>query len=269
LIEEENYMDVLVFGSMIGGVLLLDLLLSGDNVLVIGVAAASLERKQRWYAIAIGGLVAMILRIVFTALASFLLNIPFIQTIGAIVLLYLAQKLLKDRSQNGMVPTPQTGEPIPGENIVKRFTSTHSAFLSALLTILIADITMSLDNILAVGALSNGEIIPLIIGLIGSITVLLLGSALVSMLVERLGWILDIAALVLGWTSATMIHDDVVALARMYPALAFLLPLGKMTLPLHLSWLLLILAAICCGIVVFFNIWYRRQSAHEKSQPIE
>src|SRR6266702_3410927 len=127
-------MDVLVFGSMIGGVLLLDLLLSGDNVLVIGVAAAGLERRQRWYAIAIGGLVAMLLRILFTALASVLLNIPFIQTGGAIVLLYLARKLLKDRSQIGIVPTPQEGESIPGGDMLKRFTSTHGAFLSALLT---------------------------------------------------------------------------------------------------------------------------------------
>ncbi|HEY4388527.1 MAG TPA: YjbE family putative metal transport protein, partial [Ktedonobacteraceae bacterium] len=202
-------MNLLVLGSSIGGILLLDLLLSGDNVLVIGAAAAGLARRERWYAITIGGVAAMLLRILFTVLASVILNISFIQTIGAIVLLYLAQKLLQERSQSEIEQQNETSS----SKFSKRPSDQKSAFFSALLTILVADATMSLDNILAVGALANGEIVPLVVGLIGSITVLLLGSALVSVLVERLGWILDIAALILGWTSATMIHDDLVQIA--------------------------------------------------------
>ncbi len=262
-------MNVLVVGSMVGGVLLLDLLLSGDNVLVIGAAAAGLARRQRWYAIAIGGVVAMALRILFTALASVLLNIPFIQTIGALILLYLAQKLLRDRSQANLSPTITEPEPASSTGVAalfRRLTNSHSAFFSALLTILIADVTMSLDNILAVGALANGEILPLVIGLVGSITVLLLGSALVSMLVERLGWILDIAALVLGWTSATMIHDDLAGLGESYRSFSFLDTLAQPTLPFHLSWLLILLAILTCGFVLAFNILYRRRANHQKEE---
>jgi YjbE family integral membrane protein len=206
-------MNMFLFVSMTGEILLLDLLLSGDNALVIGVAAAGLARRQRWYAIAVGGAMAMLLRILFTALASTLLNIPFIQTIGAGVLLYLACNLLQQRTQIGAhVITQQLGESsVPGtRQPLSRFSN---AFLSALLNILIADVTMSLDNILAVGALANGEVFPLLIGLVGSIIVLMLGSAIVSILVERLRWLLDVAALILAWTSATMIHDDLTLLA--------------------------------------------------------
>ncbi|HTK07159.1 MAG TPA: YjbE family putative metal transport protein [Ktedonobacteraceae bacterium] len=251
-------MDLLVLGSRIGGILLLDLLLSGDNVLVIGAAAAGLARRERWYAIMIGGGAAMLLRILFTALASVILNISFIQTIGALILLYLAQKLLQERSQSEA--EQQNGAASSEESSKQLASSRKNAFFSALLTILVADATMSLDNILAVGALANGEMLPLVVGLIGSITMLLLGSALVSVLVERLGWVLDIAALVLGWTSATMIHDDLVQIARTHH-IEFVLALDQTALPWHLSWLLFILAIGTCGIVLFFDLFYRRRSA--------
>ena len=81
-------------------------------------------------------------------------------------------------------------------------------FWSALFTILIADVTMSLDNILAVAALARDEIPLLIIGLLLSVLILLVGSALVAELIQRLPWLMDVAALVLGWTAAHMILQD-------------------------------------------------------------
>lgn len=249
-------MNIMVLTSMIGGVLLLDLVLSGDNALVIGVAAAGLARHQRWYALAIGGVMAMVLRILFTALASLLLNIPWLQTVGAIVLLYLAQKLLRDRSRSGVTSTEVSPEVLTQTSIPKRFTLFNNAFVSAMLTILIADVTMSFDNILAVGALANGEILPLLVGLAGSIFLLLLGSVVVSLLVERLGWLLDVAALILAWTSATMIHDDLITLA-IDKHVAWLLLLDQHRLPLHLSWLMILLVGTAWSCILFFNLFYR------------
>ncbi|WP_235932713.1 YjbE family putative metal transport protein [Dictyobacter arantiisoli] len=253
-------MNTFVFGSMVGGVLLLDLFLSGDNVLIIGAAAAGLQRRQRWYAILVGGLVAMILRIILTALASVVLNIPFIQIAGAIVLLYLAQKLLRERTQIGNDSSTQSDE-LSHLDPIKRRTQTNNAFLSALLTILLADITMSLDNVIAVGALANGEIWPLIIGLIGSITILMLGSAVVSVLIERLRWILDIAAFVLGWTSALMLHDDLTTLAAANHA-TWLLTLNTIQIGwnfFHLSLLIVILLVITSSIIFIFDLYYRKK----------
>jgi YjbE family integral membrane protein len=248
-------MNIFLFGSMMGGVILLDLLLSGDNVLVIGAAAAQLARRERWYAIAVGGIMAIVLRIIFTVLAAVLLNIPFIQTVGAMLLIYVAQKLLQGRESIGTSQTPQENQstlPRP----IQRLLPLNNTFLSALLTILIADLTMSLDNILAVGALANGELLPLAIGLVGSITILMVGSAAVSILVEHFRWLLDVASLVLAWTSATMIHDDLSALASSHH-LSWLLALNQPVLPLHLSWLLIIIAAVTCSLMIFFNLFYR------------
>ena len=82
------------------------------------------------------------------------------------------------------------------------------SFTAALITILVADVTMSLDNVLAIGAISNGNIPVLAFGLLLSIAVVLAGSALVAELIKRLPWLLDVAALVLGWTAAGMLLHD-------------------------------------------------------------
>ena len=85
---------------------------------------------------------------------------------------------------------------------------TSRRFLPALLTILVADVTMSLDNVLAVGALSHGNLLVLSIGILVSIAILLVGSALVAELMKCLPWLLDVAALVLGWVGANMMLYD-------------------------------------------------------------
>jgi predicted tellurium resistance membrane protein TerC len=77
-----------------------------------------------------------------------------------------------------------------------------------MLTILVADVTMSLDNILAVGGLAHGEILVLTIGLLVSVAILLVGSAIVAGLIRRMQWLMDLAALVLGWTAGSMVHSD-------------------------------------------------------------
>lgn len=175
--------------SAIAGILLVDLVLSGDNALVIGAAAAGRPRRQRWIAIIFGGAGATVLRIVFAFIASFLLKLPWLQAIGGLILLIIAIRLLANRDAKGPEVTP----------------SISRSFLPALLTILVADVTMSLDNVLAVGALSQGNLLVLSIGILVSIAILLVGSALVAELMKWFPWHLDVAALVLAWTGSQ--HD--------------------------------------------------------------
>jgi YjbE family integral membrane protein len=185
----------------LGGIILVDLVLSGDNALVIGAAASKLPRKQRWLAISLGGGGAIVLRIVFAIIATLLLQLPLLKAVGGALLMVIAVRLLMDRNTvNGAEGDKQKQE---GDAGVKR------GFFPALMTILVADVTMSLDNVLAVGALAAGELLILAVGLVVSILFLLVGSALISELISRLPWLLDIASLVLGWTAAHMILDDI------------------------------------------------------------
>ncbi len=188
--------------SVIASIFLVDLVLSGDNALVIGATAASLPAKQRLLAILIGGAGAIVLRITLTFLASFLLTLPFLQAVGGIVLLVIAVRLLMERyfQKRALSRKCEQGEPQQPSS---------RGLLSALLIIILADVTMSLDNILAIGGLAHGDLLTLAVGLLLSITVLMIGSALVAQLMNWLPWLLDIAALVLAWTGASMVLNDI------------------------------------------------------------
>src|SRR5436305_1699294 len=191
----------------IGSILLVDLVLSGDNALVIGAAAAGLPRRQRWLAIVIGGGGAIVLRIAFAVIATLLLQLPLLQAIGGLLLLVIAMKLLLDRKdQQQMKTKEQTRETSAGKQSAEPFV--RRSFLAALLTILVADVTMSLDNVLAVGALAAGNVAVLATGILLSIVLVMFGSALLAELIGRLPWIVDGAALVLAWTAARMVLDD-------------------------------------------------------------
>src|ERR1700751_3408124 len=131
--------------SAVAGILLVDLVLSGDNALVIGAAAARLPRRQRWIAIFCGGAGAAILRIVFAFLVSFLLVLPWLQAIGGLVLLVIAIRLLagRDSERHDEESTSRISEKTPGAA-----PEASRGLLGALVTILVADVTMSLDNVL-------------------------------------------------------------------------------------------------------------------------
>lgn len=229
----------------IASISLVDLVLSGDNALVIGAAAAGLHRSQRILAILFGGTVAILLRITFAIAATVLLVLPLLQTIGGLVLIVIAVRLLMDRGD------PQHG---PDAAALEGATAPRArdGFLKALLTIVVADVTMSLDNILAVGALAHGNIPILVLGLLLSIALLLAGSALVAELIGRLPWLLDLAALVLGWTAAHMILSD----SRVAPLIAKI-PYANVLVP-----------AVLIAIVLAADIVLRLRSAHaRKTRP--
>jgi YjbE family integral membrane protein len=224
----------------IGGIVLVDLALSGDNALVIGAAAAGLHRSQRILAIIFGGAAAILLRITFAIAATLLLALPLLQAIGGLVLIGIAVRLLMDRSDPAHAPDAPVAEG-------SRPPSSRDGFVRALLTIVVADVTMSLDNVLAVAALAHGNIPILVAGLLLSVALLLAGSALVAEMIGRLPWLLDLAALVLGWTAARMILED----GRVAPILAYI-PLHEALLPVTLI-----------GVLLTADIWLRVRAAKQ------
>lgn len=191
----------------IGGIILVDLALSGDNALVIGAAASGLPARQRRRAILLGGGGAIVLRVIFAAVATLLLQLPLLQAAGGALLLWIAYRLLAGRGEKaGEVEAASDSAAAVGMGEKKQ--AATAGFGAALLTILLADVTMSLDNVLAIGALAAGHLPLLAAGLLLSMGLVLLGSAVVATLIRRLPWLLDVAALVLGWTAASMMLHD-------------------------------------------------------------
>jgi len=245
--------------GIIGGIVLVDLVLSGDNALVIGAAAASLPRQQRYTAILAGGIGAIVLRILFTLAAALLLQLPLLQAIGGILLIAIAVKLLHDRERDlkkhatasEAAPEPEGAASASDGSGAKQ--GVQRGFVSALLTIIVADVTMSLDNVLAVAALASEHIPLLIGGLLLSILILLVGSALVAELINRLPWLLDVAALVLGWTAANMILHD----RRLGPILE------------QQSWTAIVIPGVMLGVILAADVFFRlrRKPAAQRAIP--
>jgi len=196
---------VLDWLRILGSIILVDLVLSGDNALVIGAVAAGLGSNLRWVAFVVGGGGAILARISLTYFFTILLQVPYLETIGAILLLIIAVRLLLQS------PEEQSNSTLPlrreRDNAWTRFMKRHH-ILMAILTIFIADVTTSLDNIVAIAALARDNTTLLITGLLLSVTLLLIGSAIISRLIERLPWLILIASAILGLTAAQLIVQD-------------------------------------------------------------
>jgi YjbE family integral membrane protein len=189
--------------SALGGIILIDLILSGDNALVIGAVASTLPRRERLWAIICGGSGAIVLRICFAVLATYLFQIPLLGMFGGILLLFIAIHLLVGRSRDLRKSEKKQKE--QKELLAK---NDASGFAKSIATILVADLTMSLDNVLAVGAIAGGQVIFIVLGLVLSIVLLLVGSALIAEVIDRLPWLLDIACLVIAYTAAHILMGD-------------------------------------------------------------
>lgn len=171
-------------------IVVIDLVLSGDNAVVIAMAVKSLPEKVARRASIIGAAGAVILRVVFAALAALLLSVPYLQAIGGIALFWIAYKLLIEEEE---------GEETPGE---------IHGFWEAVRIIIIADAVMSLDNILAVGGASHGNVTLLLFGLALSIPIVLFGSQFLTTLLRRWPMLAYVGAGVLAWTAAEMVMHD-------------------------------------------------------------
>jgi YjbE family integral membrane protein len=184
--------------AAIFSIVVIDLVLSGDNAVVIGMAARNLSEENRRKAIILGGAGAIGLRILFTALATILLGVQGLQAIGAVLLIYIAFKLLRPHNDaHGNVHEADT-------------------LSEAVRTIILADVVMSLDNILAVGGAAHGHLGLLIFGLMLSIPIILFGSELVARLLGRFPAVLYVGVLVLVHSAVTMFFHDAVISTRIH-----------------------------------------------------
>jgi YjbE family integral membrane protein len=175
-------------------IVILDLVLSGDNAIVIGMAVRALPPKEKRRAILLGGAGALGLRMVFTAGVTLLVreSPPLLLLVGGFVLLWITYRLL----------TPESEEDLDTVKAGKR------GFWAAMQTIIIADVTMSLDNVLAVGVAADGDVPLVLIGLVLSMAIIVAGGALVSTILARLPWLNYVGGLILLILAGEMIVKD-------------------------------------------------------------
>jgi len=193
---------------VLGSIILVDLVLSGDNALVIGAVAAGIPTKLRWIAFLVGGGGAILLRILLTYSVTLLLHIPYIEVFGGVILVIITIRLLWPQHRDGNESDISVNEEETSDKKGYGHYLKKDHVVGAILTILIADVTMSLDNVIAVAALAKYQAPLLFVGLIISIILLLIGSAFVSFIIERLSWLMWIVGIILAITAANMIVNN-------------------------------------------------------------
>lgn len=177
------------FWFAVGKIVWINVLLSGDNALVIAMACRGLHGLHRLWGMIIGAGLAVVLLITFTGIVVTLMSLPYIKLVGGIALLIIAAKLL--------VPEDES------EEIAAGTTLWHAVRI-----VVIADIIMSLDNVIAVAAAANGELSLLVFGLAISIPMIIAGAALIMFVLDRFPVLVWLGALLLGWIAGGVIASD-------------------------------------------------------------
>ena len=185
-----------LFWSAFGTIVLANIVLSGDNAVVIAMAARTLKPEQRAKAIFWGSAAAIVMRIVLTIVAIQLLTLPYLKMIGAVLLVYIGVDLLK------------------GEEDSDDHRKEISGMGAAIRTILIADLVMSLDNVLAVAAAAKGNLPLLVLGLLISIPLIVFGATLLTKVMERFPIIITVGAALLGYLAGEMLVTDPAVASR-------------------------------------------------------
>ncbi len=176
--------------SALASIVVIDLILAGDNAIVIGLAARNVPRDLQRRVILWGTAGAIIVRALLTAVVVWLLKIPGFLLVGGLALVYIGWKLTHDAT---------AGDPA---------ITARSSVRGAVQTIVVADAVMGVDNVLAVGGAAQGSLLLVVIGLAVSIPIVIWGSTLVLKWVERYPAILWLGAAVLGWTGAKMMASE-------------------------------------------------------------
>ena len=214
-----------------------NIVLSGDNAVVIALAARSLPPKQQKQAVLWGSGAAVAMRIVLTIVAVELLRLPYLKLVGAALLLWIGIQLL-----------------LPEEEEADGHGTANTGMVSAIRTILIADLVMSLDNVIAVAAAAKGDLTLLVLGLLISIPMVIFGSTLLMKFMERWPIIITIGGALLGWVAGEMAISD---------------PAVKDWVDANAGWLHYVAPALGAGAVVAIGKWFASRSAeHESDRPI-
>jgi len=201
--------DITLFGLTITAaeisaflqVIMIDVILSGDNAIVIGMAVAGLPAQQRNRISLYGILAATLLRIMFAAVAVQLLQIIGLTLAGGILLLWVAWKMWRElRAQAKAENAARNGDPDTGKPAPK-------SKKDAIIQIIMADVSMSLDNVLAVAGAARDHPYILAFGLVLSIALMAVASKFIARLLDRYHWIAYIGLLIIGYVALTMIWD--------------------------------------------------------------
>jgi YjbE family integral membrane protein len=218
--------------AALGAIVVVNLLLSADNAVVIALAARKLPRAQQRGAIFWGSVAAVILRVVLTIAAVQLLQIPYLKIAGALALLWIGVRLLADTEESAAVPAA----PGPG---------------AAIRTILVADLVMSVDNVIAVvgaadAAPRSDRALLLVLGLTMSIPLVILGSTILTRVMERFAIIVPLGAALLGYLAGQMLVSD---------------PAARPWFDAHILRADVIVGAAGAALVVGIGQWLRRRGS--------
>jgi YjbE family integral membrane protein len=245
------------FWLSVGKIIWINVLLSGDNALVIAMACRGLHGRHRLWGMVIGAGIAVVLLIAFTGVVATLMSLPYLKLVGGVALLVIAAKLL--------VPEDE------GDEIAAGTTLWH-----AIRIVVIADIVMSLDNVIAVAAAANGQFSLLILGLAISIPMIIAGAALIMLVLDRFPLLVWLGAMLLGWIAGDVIASD----PAVEPFLKHLLD-GRMALNIDATsalfgashfglegdltgWVASVLGAIV--VLVAGSIWRKRSLSQAKDR---
>jgi YjbE family integral membrane protein len=185
----EREMTQTAFWVAVSKIIWINILLSGDNALVIALACRGLDPRQRLWGMIFGAGTAVVLRIVFTGIVATLMALPYLKLVGGLALIVIAAKLLVPDEDEGNVESA-------------------SHLWAAVQIVVVADIIMSLDNVIAIAAAANGSLPLLILGLAISVPLIVAGAALIMALLTRLPILVWGGAALLGWIAGTVIATD-------------------------------------------------------------
>lgn len=193
------------FAAILLQIIIIDLLLGGDNAVVIAMACRKLPPELRTKAIIIGTAGAILARVILLGVAVYLLSLPMLKVVGALLLLWIGIKLVANQEEDEEV-------------------SSSSSLWKTAVTITVADVVMSLDNVLAVAAAGNGHIVLVALGVIISIPIIVAGSKLVLAILNRFPAVVALGGALIGWIAGSMLVTDPI-IARLYPHPFHALPL--------------------------------------------
>jgi YjbE family integral membrane protein len=244
------------FWLAVGKIIWINILLSGDNALVIAMACRGLHGRHRMWGMIIGSGVAVVLLIAFTGIVATLMTLPYLKLVGGVALLVIAAKLL--------VPEDESDEVAAGTTL-----------WHAVRIVVIADIIMSLDNVIAVAAAANGQWSLLILGLTISIPMIIAGAALIMLILDKYPVLVWLGAMLLGWIAGDVIASDPIDQSFLHSVLDGHFSIDMTSAILGVSHfnldgdLMEIAASVLGAIVVLIagSIWRSRKMRHADEAP--
>jgi YjbE family integral membrane protein len=178
-----------VFWAALWKIIIANIILSGDNAVVIAMACHNLSDKYRRPAIFFGSAGAIVLRIIFCAVIGFLLSVPYLKLVGGALLFWIGIKLVVEEEESADIKA-------------------HDNIWAAIWTIIVADAVMSLDNAIAIAAAAKGDFTLIVIGLVISIPIIIVGATLISKVLDRFPWLGLVGAALIGWIAGEVMAGD-------------------------------------------------------------